>query len=173
MSHFTIVKNSQLIDKDLLVEALKELGWHPIIVAESHAQLKKLGYKLSNDNQSVALNDYRGSDYQDRYASIFLLRKEIGGSANDAGFLWNEETGEFEAIISEFDRTCGAAEPGRGLGPKFIGRLRAKYNELGVIKAAKAMGMEVVKTGEHQLRVVMSKQRIKPQQQQTKLQVRH
>lgn len=46
---------------------------------------------------------YQG-DTRAEKAHIIVRRKFVGGSSNDIGFLRNSE-GQYEAIISEFDKT--------------------------------------------------------------------
>ena len=73
------------------------------------AALEKMK-KMANGNfdyqvhdTAVHLQGYEGSQ-RPQVAEIIVPNKYVGGSANDLGFKYNEETKKWDMIISEFDR---------------------------------------------------------------------
>ncbi len=69
-------------------------------------------------------------------AHIIIRRKYIGKLSNDIGFR-RTDTGEFEAIISEYDRSK--------YGDQFIGRLKGNYAFRTVERNQKARGRTVMR----------------------------
>ncbi|HNR30637.1 MAG TPA: DUF1257 domain-containing protein [Candidatus Hydrogenedentes bacterium] len=85
MSHYTCIR-TQIREVPFLVEALHEMGFADVEVHE----------------EAQHLFGYRG-DLRPQTAEVIIRRKYIGAAANDVGFK-RQDSGEFEAIISEFDR---------------------------------------------------------------------
>lgn len=88
MSAYKLIKCT-LKDKDILLKALKELGFSP----EIHDSPKKLrGY----------LGDLRNEE-----AEIIIPKEQINKlftkASNDIGFKWNEELEQYDMICSEYD----------------------------------------------------------------------
>lgn len=176
MSHFTTITGVQLVDSECLVEALKDMSFHPVVVEQlTKQQLKDLGFnQISADGKSAVMHDWHGRTDQNRYANIILRRREIGGAANDNGFLWNDETGQFDAIISQYDSSYGNAQAGQGLGPQFLLRLKALYNVQAIKKTAASMGLEAVQVGSDRftLRVPITSRKKTANQKKTATQLK-
>ena len=78
-----------IVDLDCLIEALKLLGFDPII----HDEL-------------TSLTGYR-NDIRDEKAKIIIPKEQINfftGASNDIGFVWNETNEKFDMIISDYDK---------------------------------------------------------------------
>ncbi|MEM9925820.1 MAG: DUF1257 domain-containing protein [Cyanobacteria bacterium P01_D01_bin.50] len=85
MSHFTSIK-TQIKDKDALIKALADVGFK----------------NLEVNDTAQSLYGYQG-DVRPETAEVIIRRKYIGSSSNDIGFKLQDH-GQFQAIISEFDR---------------------------------------------------------------------
>ncbi len=92
MSHYTCIR-TQIREVPFLVEALHEMGFADVEVHE----------------EAQHLYGYQG-DRRPQTAEVIIRRKYIGAAANDVGFK-RQDSGAFEAIVSEFDRRnrCNAA----------------------------------------------------------------
>ena len=86
MSHFTSIK-TQIKDKDALIKALNDVGFKNIEIHET----------------PQSLYGYQG-DVRPETAEVIIRRKYIGSYSNDIGFK-KQEDGQFQAIISEYDRS--------------------------------------------------------------------
>lgn len=84
MSHFTCIK-TQLKNLDTLIQALADVGFHDIEVHE----------------KAQHLYGYQG-DVRPQTAEVIIRRQYIGTASNDIGFK-QQDDGQFEAIISEYD----------------------------------------------------------------------
>jgi hypothetical protein len=85
MSHYTTIR-TQIREATILVEALREMGFQQV---ECHEEPQHLfGYQ---------------GDQRPEMAEVIIRRQFIGAAANDVGFR-RQDSGEFEAIISEYDR---------------------------------------------------------------------
>ena len=78
-----------IVDKDCLLKALKELGFEPDVheVAQS-----LVGYK---------------DDLRPEKAEIIIPKKQVNiftGASNDIGFKWNETEEKYEFIVSDYDK---------------------------------------------------------------------
>lgn len=85
MSHYTCIR-TQIREVPFLVEALHEMGFADVEVHE----------------EAQHLYGYQG-DRRPQTAEVIIRRKYIGAAANDVGFK-RQDSGVFEAIVSEFDR---------------------------------------------------------------------
>jgi hypothetical protein len=86
MSHFLTIR-TQIREREQLLQALCELGYQHV---ESHEVAQRLfGYQ---------------GDVRPESAEVIIRRTHIGSASNDVGFK-QQESGEFTAIISEFDRS--------------------------------------------------------------------
>lgn len=85
MSHFTSIK-TQIKDKDALIKALADMGFKNLEVHDT----------------AESLYGFQG-DVRPETAEVIIRRKYIGSSSNDIGFKLQDD-GQFQAIISEFDR---------------------------------------------------------------------
>jgi hypothetical protein len=86
MSHYTCIR-TEIKEAALLVESLREMGFPQV---EHH-------------EQAQYLYGYQG-DRRPETAEVIIRRQFIGPAANDVGFK-HQESGVFEAIISEYDRS--------------------------------------------------------------------
>lgn len=85
MSHFTSIK-TQIKNRDALVTALNDIGFKNIELHETAQHL--YGYQ---------------GDVREQTAEVIIRRQYIGSSSNDIGFK-QQADGQYEAIISEYDR---------------------------------------------------------------------
>jgi hypothetical protein len=102
MSHYTLIK-TQIREVQVLLRSLQEMGFRQV---EWHEQAQHLfGYE---------------GDQRAETAEVIIRRQFVGAMANDVGFK-RTESGEFQAIISEYDRRtrCNAA---------FLQELNFHYN---------------------------------------------
>lgn len=88
MSHYTKIR-TQLRERSIILHALREMGFE----------------RVENHETAQPLFGYQG-DRRPESAEIIIRRKEVGPASNDVGFC-QTQTGEFEAIISEFDQRSG------------------------------------------------------------------
>lgn len=84
MSHFTCIK-TELKNRDTLIQALADVGFHEVEVHE----------------KAQHLYGYQG-DVRPQTAEVIIRRQYIGVASNDIGFK-QQNDGQFEAIISEYD----------------------------------------------------------------------
>jgi len=68
--------------------------------------LKELGYPFEEHTEAQHLYGYQG-DKRKQKAHIIINRKNVGGAANDVGFLKNAD-GNYEMLISEYDQHAGS-----------------------------------------------------------------
>ncbi len=85
MSHFTCIK-TQIKQVNSLVKSLADVGFNHVEVHESPQHL--YGYQ---------------GDVRSQTAEVIIRRQYIGSASNDIGFK-RQENGQFQAIISEYDR---------------------------------------------------------------------
>ncbi len=116
MSHFTSIK-TQIKDKDALVKALADVGLKNIEVHETAQHL--YGYQ---------------GDVRAETAEIIIRRKYIGSSSNDIGFKLQDD-GQFQAIISEYDR-------GR-YNQQWLGKVMQRYGYYALMASAQEQGFTV------------------------------
>ncbi len=78
-----------IVDKDILIEALESLGFKPDVFVEP-----------------ANLKGYMG-DTRKEVAHIIIPRDQVNiftGASNDIGFLWNSENKKYEFICSDYDK---------------------------------------------------------------------
>lgn len=78
-----------IVDKDILIEALEALGFKPYVFVEP-----------------ANLKGYMG-DTRKEVAHIIIPRDQVNfftGASNDIGFLWNSENKKYEFICSDYDK---------------------------------------------------------------------
>lgn len=73
-------------DEECLVEALKEIGWTPVVHEES-----------------VSLEGYQG-DKRKQKAHIVIPRKVVGSASNDIGFE-RQADGKYKCHVSAYDQS--------------------------------------------------------------------
>ena len=85
MSHFTSIK-TQIKNRDALVKALADVGFARVEVHET----------------GQPLYGFQG-DVRPEKAEVIVRRQDLGAASNDIGFK-QQKDGQFEAIISAYDR---------------------------------------------------------------------
>ncbi len=100
MSHFTCIK-TQIKIQEALVQALADVGFQTVEVHETAQHL--YGYQ---------------GDIRPQTAEVIIRREYIGQDSNDIGFK-RQEDGNFEAIISEYDRHKYSQEWLNGLTQRY------------------------------------------------------
>lgn len=75
---------------------------------------------------------YHG-DVRQQKANIIIRRKHIGSASNDIGFLYNEETNAYDAIISDYDSGT--------YNQNFLDKLGTQYGTEVVKSVAKEQGI--------------------------------
>jgi hypothetical protein len=77
------------VNKNILITALKELGWNPV------------EYKIP-----TKLRNYVGKK-QNIFADIVVPKEQLDesftGMSNDLGFRWNNEENKYDMICSDYD----------------------------------------------------------------------
>ena len=123
---------TEVRDGDLLIQALEEMGFHPVNALDNPLPL--VGYQ----------GDYRTEDGEGHTKSaaaamkahVILRRKEVGLASNDIGFVRGED-GKFHVILSDYDRACGKNE-------KWVSQVNVGYQHLHLHKEASTRGYRVV-----------------------------
>jgi hypothetical protein len=116
-----------LNDERYLVEALRELGYQPEVCPEGKP-----------------LVGYLGEARAER-AQIIIPRRQLDAASNDIGFA-SDESGVYQAIVSEYDR-------GIGFDDAWLGRITQIYKEGQTMAVARAKGYvfkgkEVIETAQ-------------------------
>lgn len=107
--------------------------FHTVIADENYLveALEQLGYKPEVHKNGAALYGYMGDERSER-ANVILRRSQLDSASNDIGFA-RDESGQFRAVISEYDR-------GIGFNDGWIGRVTQAYKERQTMAVAKARG---------------------------------
>jgi hypothetical protein len=107
--------------------------FHTVIADETYLieALEQLGYKPEVHKNGVALYGYMGDERSER-ANIVIRRTQLDSASNDIGFT-RDGTGQFRAVISDYDR-------GIGFNDGWIGRVTQAYKERQTMAVAKARG---------------------------------
>lgn len=116
-----------LNDEHYLVEALRELGYQPEVCPEGKPLVGYLG------------------DARAERAQIIIPRRQLDAASNDIGFA-RDESGVYQAIVSEYDR-------GIGFDDAWLGRIVQIYKERQTMAVARARGYvfkgkEVIETAQ-------------------------
>jgi uncharacterized protein DUF1257 len=121
---------TQYKDRDCLVDALGDMGYTDVEVHEVAQNL--VGYH---------------GDLRQQKANVIVRRKHISHSANDLGFV-QQEDGTFAMIVSDFDQGKHNAQ--------WNAKLKGAYGERGAMKVARKKGFhflgKTVVNGKTQLR---------------------
>lgn len=129
MSKYNQVE-TQYKDRDCLVDALGDMGYTDVEVHEVAQNL--VGYH---------------GDLRQQKANVIVRRKHISHSANDLGFV-QQEDGTFAMIVSDFDQGKHNAQ--------WNAKLKGAYGERGAMKVARKKGFhflgKTVVNGKTQLR---------------------
>lgn len=100
------------------------------------ASLKELGYECEEHAEAQNLTGYEGSRRVQR-AHIIVKRQQVGAAANDVGFR-RKSNGQYELIISDFDRRQGSKT-----ATNFLVSLKQVYAKHKVVKQLKKMGITI------------------------------
>ncbi len=116
---------TELREEKYLVEALRELGYHP----EVHPEGAKLNSYYAEQESEVA--------------HVIIRRRELPGAYGDIGFV-RQPDGRFGMVGDELDDHTG-------YGAKWLGRVQQVYKEKQTLAVARAKGYilkkrEVLKT---------------------------
>lgn len=87
MSHYTEIQ-TEFRDRESLIRALNDLAY--------------TADQIEQHEQPQALFGYHG-DERPETANIIIRRKHIGSASNDVGFVKDKKTGQYRAIISDYD----------------------------------------------------------------------
>lgn len=118
MSAYSEVK-TEFKDGDLLLEALKAMGFQPRNCIGKPAHLE----------------GYHG-DQREQLADIIIPRAQVGTASNDIGFVKGPD-GTFRAIISDYDSTRH--------NQKWLNEVKTNVADAGIQKQAKKMGLRLGK----------------------------
>ncbi|MBD2458027.1 DUF1257 domain-containing protein [Nostoc sp. FACHB-87] len=116
MSHFTSIK-TQIKNSDALIKALADVGFKNV----EHHQVAQ------------ALYGYQG-DVRPESAEVIIRKQYVGSSSNDIGFK-RQENGQFQAIISEYDR--------RKYNQSWLNTLMQRYGYHALMASAEAQGFTI------------------------------
>ncbi len=105
---------TELREEKFLVEALREMGYHP----EVHPQ-------------GAELNSYY-SEQESKVAHVIVRRRELPGAYGDIGFV-RQPDGRFAMVGDELDEHTG-------YGAKWLGRVQQVYKEKQTLAVARAQG---------------------------------
>lgn len=132
MSAYAETKTS-FKEKSLLVKALQELGFEPLVSEEAQR-----------------LEGYRGDKREDT-AEVIIPRRQVGRMSNDIGFK-RQADGTFKAIISDYDSSR--------YDEKWLNRVKVGYTTAGTMLQAQKMGLRLVgkekKNGKVQLKFLQA-----------------
>jgi hypothetical protein len=116
MSHFTCIK-TQIKHQDALVKALADVGFKNVEVHQTAQHL--YGYQ---------------GDIRKQTAEVIIRREHIGEYSNDIGFK-RQKDGQFEAIISEYDRNSYSQQ--------WLNGLTQRYGYHALLETAPAQGFSI------------------------------
>jgi hypothetical protein len=107
-----------IVDKEALLAALKELGLTPAVY-----------------DSPQALRGFQG-DSRSQTAEIIVDRQQLNkaftGASNDLGFRFDEASGEFIMICSDYDQSCQIDQ-----------RVKQAYAKVVIEKALRSQGFKV------------------------------
>lgn len=98
------------------------------------AAIEELGYVFEEHEVAQSLHGYQG-DERTQKANIIIRRQSMGSASNDAGFL-KKADGNYELIISEYDKRVRN-------GSKLTTELKQLYGKHKFLKQAKKMGFSI------------------------------
>jgi hypothetical protein len=115
VSHFTVVR-TEIRHISLLLSALRAMGYDHVEVHEEPQHL--YGFQ---------------GDLRPETAEVIIRRQHIGHAANDVGFK-RQPSGEFLAIISEYDRKAHCPE-------SWMEKLKTRYARRQVLESLEKQGI--------------------------------
>ena len=116
MSHFTCIR-TQVKNVDALIKALVDMGFKNVEVHETAQHL--YGYQ---------------GDVRPETAEVIIRRNYISSASNDIGFK-RQEDGQFQAIISDYDR--------QKYSQQWLNRLMQRYGYYALMATAQEQGFTV------------------------------
>lgn len=162
MSHFRQIK-TQLKDTACLIAALVDLGFHPKCHGKARedllayqAQREKLGNPEDMPDLAHFIGEYTepqicwSYDGERRYddegkvivGEIVIHRKDVGSYSNDVGYKWDEESGTYVFLRSEFDTRSNRCSD----TANFPFRLMSEYGKHNAYAVAREIGGTVTET---------------------------
>ena len=114
MSAYSEFPVAEFRDKELLLAALKAMGFQPVC----------------NAAMSDYWNEYRGNV---PVADILIPKSQLTNTYDDIGFKCNSD-GSYAAVIGDMDRR-------KGFDKSWLDRIKGNYLEAGVIRQARRAGL--------------------------------
>jgi hypothetical protein len=116
--------------------------------------LADLGFaasKVEVHETAQPLYGYKG-DRRPEKAEIIIRRKYVGHLSNDLGFAFSKETGAYEALISDYDRSREGYHQG------WLAKLTQRHSYHLVMQQAELAGFTVVEqqTEQGEIRLVLA-----------------
>lgn len=99
------------------------------------AALEELGYVYEEHQEAQNLIGYEGHKRAQK-AHIIIRRQHVGAAANDVGFL-KKPDGNYELIISEFDRSGNKKQ-----AQDFLVKIKQLYSKHLSLKETKRLGLK-------------------------------
>lgn len=124
-----ITMQTPMTDRELLLEALADLGYDDA--------------KVEVHDEPVALVGYVGDPRADR-ANVVIRRQHVGGNSNDVGFLATP-TG-YRAIVSDYDQVR--------FGKAWVAKLHGRYQVRATAKEERLAAAERERLTEERRRLV-------------------
>lgn len=139
---------TQFTDGELLIEALREMGFQPVNCIGNPKPL--VGYQ--GDFRTADGEGHTKDASKAMRADIILPRAQVGGASNDIGFKRGAD-GKFAAIVSDYDSSRYNAE--------WMKKLRAGYTDKGIMKSAAKAGLKFISKGKNPITQKMDYQFLK------------
>lgn len=114
MSHFTSIK-TQIKNQEALVKALADMGFKDVELHETAQQLYGFEGRLRPET-----------------AEVIIRRQYLGSASNDIGFK-RQDDGQFEAMISSYDRAYKYSQ-------QWLNQLTQRYAYHALMATAPAQG---------------------------------
>jgi hypothetical protein len=131
MSAYTEFPVKEFKDINLLIAALKALGYNPVCTGQP---MPLVGYQ--GDYRTIDGEGHTRHTKDAMHADVIIPRSQVGGASNDIGFKRNS-SGHFTAILSDYDQSCG-------FNQTWLKKLTGEYLEAGVIREAKKHGLRQI-----------------------------
>lgn len=120
MSAYRVIQ-TEFRNLDSLLKALKEIGYENV--------------KNTGTSNTMSMWGYHG-DLRPETCAVWIDRAYVGSASNDVGFAWNEKTGTYQAIISDYDQQATFT-------PSVMGKLKQQYAFQELSRQAKQKGYTV------------------------------
>lgn len=139
---------TQFTDGELLIEALREMGFQPVDCIGKPQPL--VGYQ--GDFRTADGEGHTKDASKAMRADIILPRAQVGGASNDIGFKRGAD-GKFSAIVSDYDSSR--------YNSAWMTKLRAGYTDKGIMKSAAKAGLKFISKGKNPITQKMDYQFLK------------